>query len=167
MAGNSRLCFRSPRERVCFDDIVNFVEIEARVAANPLFGNLAAKPQEQDKDKKVHKFTPSNKHNFATNFREEEHAVSDLLVAAVPISMDRNCAMCNSRGHRLEECEEFKSRDYTERLKFVRDKALCYNCLIPFHRASRCRRKDVCRDCDQKHSPLLHPLTMLTNATET
>lgn len=136
---------------------MNFVKKEACVAAHPLSGNLASKSQEQDKDKKVDKIKPSNRHNFATNAHEEENAVSDLPDAAVPISRDKNCAMCNSREHKLEECEEFQSRNYAEHLKFVRDKALCYNCLMPFHRASRCRRKDTCWDCDQKHSPLLHP----------
>ena len=45
---------------------------------------------------------------------------------------------------------------YDERIGFARSKGLCYNCLIPHHRANVCRTQKTCKECGRRHSTTLH-----------
>ena len=48
------------------------------------------------------------------------------------------CFLC-SGGHKLEKCERFSAKSSEEKLKFVRDRKLCENCLSYTHFASGCK----------------------------
>ena len=69
------------------------------------------------------------------------------------------CFLCNG-GHKLEKCERFSAKSSEEKLKFVRDRKLCENCLSYTHFASGCKSPRPC-DVDQccisrKHLGSLH-----------
>ena len=42
------------------------------------------------------------------------------------------------------------------RIEFAQKRGLCFNCLIPRHRAQDCRKRQRCEQCNKKHSSLLH-----------
>ena len=69
------------------------------------------------------------------------------------------CFLCNG-GHKLEKCERFSAKSSEEKLKFVRDRKLCENCLSYTHFASGCKSARVCSvdhcSISRKHLGSLH-----------
>ena len=43
-----------------------------------------------------------------------------------------------------------------EKRALLKEKGLCFNCLLFGHRVSQCRVKMVCRKCSKRHNTLLH-----------
>ena len=61
--------------------------------------------------------------------------------------------------HILPRCNRFKSKSLEGRLKFVKKKGLCYNCLFQGHVVNSCPKQSFCKlpNCRSKHSTFLHP----------
>ncbi|XP_055585318.1 uncharacterized protein LOC129738158 [Uranotaenia lowii] len=67
------------------------------------------------------------------------------------------CAICEENGHRVRECDVFRSLPVDERWLRVRALRLCWNCLSS-HGRRACRVKGVCGidGCKNRHHTLLH-----------
>ena len=88
------------------------------------------------------------------------------LILAVPFKVlprDRVCgsdASCAIGGHKLEKCEQFSAKSREDKLKFVRDRKLCENCLYYTHFANGCKCPRACNveQCTikRKHLGSLH-----------
>ena len=69
------------------------------------------------------------------------------------------CFPCND-GHKLEKCQRFSAKSSEEKLKFVRDRKLCENCLSYTHFASGCKSARACSvdqcSISRKHLGSLH-----------
>ena len=69
------------------------------------------------------------------------------------------CFLCNV-GHKLEKCEQFSAKSSEDKLKFVRDRKLCENCLSYTHFANGCKCPRACNveQCTikRKHLGSLH-----------
>ena len=70
------------------------------------------------------------------------------------------CHYCSNK-HALWKCEEFINLDVKRRRTFVKENALCFNCLKTGHRASACGFGRKCQVCRMKHNTLLHMDTPL------
>uniref|UniRef100_A0A8D8MGU8 CCHC-type domain-containing protein n=1 Tax=Cacopsylla melanoneura TaxID=428564 RepID=A0A8D8MGU8_9HEMI len=66
------------------------------------------------------------------------------------------CSLCKKPAHALYRCDKFKSLSAYDRLKFVRENSLCFNCLGKDHTVSECKSKLGCSFCRAKHHSLLH-----------
>ncbi|CAB4034766.1 Hypothetical predicted protein [Paramuricea clavata] len=68
------------------------------------------------------------------------------------------CPICNG-NHILPRCSHFQKESPEGRLKFVRKRGLCYNCLFQGRIATSCPKKSFCKvnGCQLKHSTYLHP----------
>lgn len=64
------------------------------------------------------------------------------------------CFMCNGK-HPLYSCQAFIDLTLQDKLKLVRDKSLCENCLRTGHASSECRY-GPCRKCNKKHNSIIH-----------
>ncbi|UYV72987.1 hypothetical protein LAZ67_10001402 [Cordylochernes scorpioides] len=65
------------------------------------------------------------------------------------------CTYCNS-SHKLGTCQEFAKLSLDDRIKFVRSKNLCINCLGVNHYANNCKITATCKVCNRKHHTTLH-----------
>ncbi|UYV66689.1 hypothetical protein LAZ67_4002581 [Cordylochernes scorpioides] len=65
------------------------------------------------------------------------------------------CTYCNS-SHKLGTCQEFVKLSLDDRIKFVRSKNLCINCLGVNHYANNCKITATCKVCNKKHHTTLH-----------
>ena len=65
------------------------------------------------------------------------------------------CLLCSSQ-HNLNDCADFKKKPYPARVDFVKEKGLCFNCLVPRHMVKTCKKRPACSVCDRKHDTLLH-----------
>ena len=61
----------------------------------------------------------------------------------------RQCVYCEKDDHRSVECPEVHTVD--QRKKILSTKRLCFNCTGEKHRASECRSKANCRNCQRRH----------------
>ncbi|XP_055527976.1 uncharacterized protein LOC129720518 [Wyeomyia smithii] len=65
------------------------------------------------------------------------------------------CDFCG-KGHPNFTCSEFKSLSVPQRLKKVREKNVCFNCLRKGHHSSNCQSAKFCTKCKRRHHSLLH-----------
>ena len=74
---------------------------------------------------------------------------------------DVKCPLCKA-SHWLPRCGVFRGNSVDERIKLVRSKGLCNNCLMPGHMAMNCPKESYCqivgcKIAHRKHSTFLHP----------
>lgn len=65
------------------------------------------------------------------------------------------CLMCKM-DHPLFKCSSFLKLNPQDRYSFVKQHALCVNCLRGKHRVSDCKSNNVCNNCRLRHHSLLH-----------
>lgn len=69
-------------------------------------------------------------------------------------SEERQCIYCKE-DHAIFSCAGFKQLPVEDRINFVKNNRLCYNCLGN-HVAFSCQSKSKCRECSRKHHTYLH-----------
>ncbi|UYV75668.1 hypothetical protein LAZ67_13000958 [Cordylochernes scorpioides] len=65
------------------------------------------------------------------------------------------CTYCNS-SHKLGTCQEFAKLSLDDRIKFVRSKNLCINCLGVNHYANHCKITATCKICNKNIHSSFH-----------
>ena len=143
--------------KVHFKDVVDFVQEAAKVANDPVFGNIADgqkdRPQTLHKNKLVRRDRPLSSFNTQS---DRHHYTAQPNSIDNRSKNDRSCPLCES-SRTLFGCDAFKMR-VENRLKLVHEKRLCYNCLLPGHYAFRCNKEATCTvaGCRRKHTRFLH-----------
>lgn len=152
--------------RATFEDLVNFIDLNAQVLNDPLFGDI----QDVKVDRKGKSSLPEGKNSkktafkgsiFATNVspagkdkaecslqRKENTDKSDSAV-------QRACLFC-SKEHKLDSCVKLKEQEYKDRIQFLKSKGLCFGCLTQGHMSKNCKKRITCPDCSLKHPGVLH-----------
>ena len=123
-------------EHVSFGRFVEFLEVEVRIATNPVFGRKSI-----DKNKKG----SSNQVKAADSVQVRSNVVKGTL----------SCWHCKG-SHILDECTELKDKNREEIIRILRELKLCFACLRRNHRANECRNKKTCNECSGSHPTLLH-----------
>lgn len=90
-------------------------------------------------------FSKSKVHSFAT--KADNNTLQTKSIT---------CVMCKSDNHRLYRCSKFQKFSVNERIQFVTNHALCFNCLSAGHRVVNCLHSGVCQKCKKRHHSLLH-----------
>ncbi|KZS09232.1 Uncharacterized protein APZ42_026597 [Daphnia magna] len=69
----------------------------------------------------------------------------------------KKCIYCDN-AHSIKTCSTFKDLDVVTRVEWVKEKRLCFRCLIGTHRGTECPTEIVCNigNFGQRHHPLLH-----------
>ena len=134
-----------------FSDFVQFVQDQANVVNDPIYGEnaLFVSTDTLSKNKRsVTGFTCATMDGYIAN---RSHMFNQ--------HRPNICLLCKE-NHTLFFCPRFIDMSVTERLEYVRSNALCNNCPISGHKAVECRKPFVCKinNCNQKHSKLLHVL---------
>ena len=124
---------------VKFNDVITFVDREARIATNPVFGKISV-------DTKVvtdARFPKGSRKTVQTpdKLRFAAHVDTTLnSKAGTKSSTTSNdpietpsldgimCPFCNFR-HELEVCRSLRRCPYQERIQFLSSKGLCFGCL--------------------------------------
>ena len=139
-----------------FSQFVDFVCKEARIASHPISSPFA-----------LH----AEKRSESRDHVKENHKVNVLATAASsspPVSKDehvskpenvqagRVCECCNVDSHYLHKCETFLKLTCDQKQSFVREKNLCFGCLVKGHLKMSCKRKHRCDICKKWHPTCLH-----------
>ena len=134
------------RRLVKFADLVEFVEREAAIATDPVFGR-----EEMMKDTHRVKM-PTEKTAKRSSFATGVRGAGEPGGAQ---SSERKCYYCQG-PHMLHDCPILVQKNMAERTNFIRERRLCFGCLGTGHVVSQCRRRSYCRICKKKHVTVLH-----------
>ena len=130
-----------------FDDLVSFIDREARIATNPVFGRIT------ESSKMVE--ARSGKGTMASTQKWTKTETLSHMPSVTPIN--DSCCFCNF-NHALEDCRSLRSRPYQERIQFLASKNLCFGCLSDKHVAKDCPQRKSCKitNCPKKQPAVLH-----------
>ena len=61
--------------------------------------------------------------------------------------------------HNVSLCPEIKDLSYPDIIKTIKDKKLCFNCLLNTHLINKCKSKMSCKidGCKKRHHTTMHP----------
>lgn len=152
------------RRRVRFIDLATFVDRQAKIITDPLFGDLQNSVPEK-KDKKASLPEKSRKEkirgsSFATNVATVDNednvkSKAKMNMTSINIAFTRPCMFCKN-NHSLINCHLITEKSHKEKLDFLRKAGLCFSCLVKGHLSKDCKRKMVCQICSEKHPDMLH-----------
>lgn len=158
------------RRSVTFSDLAEFVDNEARVIANPIFGKITedTKPKNERQDTQnscLQNRSGRSKTSLATQVGNVQSLPPDAsLSGSTPPTEKVLCSFCNS-GHTLEACEALKRLPYPDQIQFLKSKHLCFGCLSSNHAAKECPERKTCTvaNCTRKHPTIFHTNTVGKN----
>ena len=96
-----------------------------------------------------------NSHNKNRNFHNNDRKPHIKSSFAASIENDFKCPFCKTNSHFLNSCNSFGNLMVGQRFDFVKENALCINCLKKGHTVSSCRAMN-CKICKRPHHSLLH-----------
>lgn len=153
--------------RARFTDLVNFIERQAKIATDPLFGNLQDKSVtlKMEKPKDTVKYVKSGVKgsSFATQVTVDKNQSAAPKQFAVPkplpviavSAFEPPCFYCQY-NHALDSCRKIQQLEHKDRVDFLRNKGLCFGCLTPGHMIKTCKKRMQCKTCSLKHPQILH-----------
>ena len=134
-----------------FFDFVEFIELIAVAECDPVYGkgNNSKPANVRGVNYSTVTATVRNSGDTGTN----SSAINSVNFKSVPSVY----VVCGG-NHRPFVYDKFKSMGPKVRREFVVRNKLCFNCLLPCHRANECRKPSVCSipGCGQKHTRFIH-----------
>uniref|UniRef100_A0AAZ1XPU5 CCHC-type domain-containing protein n=1 Tax=Oreochromis aureus TaxID=47969 RepID=A0AAZ1XPU5_OREAU len=144
------------QRKVVFSGVVEFVEKQVKIASDPLFGDIKDPPTAIRKEARKSQFYPkAKKSSFATTVAKVEGKIVPALRRESGSVVTKVCLFCGA-GHMLDLCPSFERKLHCERLSFLKENGVCFGCLRIGHRSKDCRKRLLCKVCNQKHPTLLH-----------
>ncbi|XP_043222567.1 uncharacterized protein LOC122381883 [Amphibalanus amphitrite] len=133
-----RIAERNERQ-ASFTDLVNFVEVEARIASNSSFGRQLF----------------SNFSKKTSDPRSSSPRGQVKKCNRIEADQQRACLFCGEEHH-VEACKNLRMKCRTERETFVKNNGLCFGCLNKGHVSKFCNRRRTCAICKKRHPTSLH-----------
>ena len=152
------------RRRVKFTDLVIFVDKQAKITADPLFGDLQGPTPEKEKRSslmnktaKKEKVKGSSFATYVTAQKEKESDKKKPKTDRTPnnVAFTKPC-LCCKRNHTFVECNQVTEKAHKDKLDFIRKAGLCFGCLVKGHLSKDCKKKLACQICSEKHPTMLH-----------
>ena len=157
-------------ERPRIHHISQFVSAKARAANDPVFGAVLGKEKVKTRRNVFNsrtssssssntKFTSLATHGGPSSVRDERAKPARQLPSRVRSSAALvKCLVCDGI-HQLWNCEQFKKKPFSDRIKVIRDANLCDNCFKVGHMAKGCMQRSGCyiEGCGMKHMTVIHP----------
>ncbi|XP_072030104.1 uncharacterized protein [Amphiura filiformis] len=134
------------KQAVTFDDLVKFVTKQARIAANPVYGNIRD-AKDAEKSKPVPRAT-IRRRAFASAVERKDELTT---------TKGNSCMFCHKDNHALDSCYKLKNQPIKERLSYLKKFGLCFGCLKrATHIRKDCTNKLTCTVCKRHHPTVLH-----------
>ncbi|CAD7001380.1 unnamed protein product [Ceratitis capitata] len=93
----------------------------------------------------------------SSNTNEQLSLKSNKAVKSVLVVTEKKCSFCKN-SHNLNQCQQFKDLECSERWKFAKSNHLCFSCLRSGHNSTNCNSRRECgiNSCHRSHNRLLH-----------
>ncbi|MGL5901156.1 MAG: hypothetical protein ACRCZO_00585, partial [Cetobacterium sp.] len=148
------------KQRAKFLDIVQFIEKQAQIAIDPVFGDIldtsikvAGKAQFKDSKQIRLQERGSSFVTTVANIGQSCDATKERNTRKS--AFEKPCLFCNG-DHTMQVCGKMKAVPNKERVSFFKAKGLCFGCLAKGHMSVQCQKRIICEICQQKHSTVLH-----------
>lgn len=131
-----------------FDQLVTFIQGEADIASDPVYGDSGLL--------QFNRVKPGFNQQSSYNSPGRLASRGTMFVSSEGRTVTP-CSFC-SENHRLYMCQSFKSLKAEQKLGHIVEKRLCENCLLGNHTVDKCFRNSMCGidGCSQKHSRFIH-----------
>ena len=143
-----------------YRDLVKFVQTEARIAADPVYGDDGV-IQFNRRQHQQQQSTSADQKRWAEQRRlsEQNQRRQQSTTFAATTQGTSVCLFCNE-AHRIYMCNKFKTLRADQKLSFITEKRLCENCLRDNHTVGECYLDSRCgvNGCSLKHSRFIHSL---------
>ena len=156
--------------RARFDDLVTFVDRQAQLITDPLFGDVLDATSERKQKGKQDSGPGTKKEgikkegkkgsSFATSVttveKDQGNAPKTKADATAPVSaFTKPCVYCE-KNHTLEECYKMRDKTHKDKIEFLKKAGLCFGCLVKGHVSKDCKKRLTCQACSLKHPSMLH-----------
>ncbi|XP_013406078.1 uncharacterized protein LOC106170651 [Lingula anatina] len=138
--------------KVTFETLVDFVQREARILTDPIYGKNSLPENPPRKKATVHNIASSTS---TVPAYQPRHNPANQTPSVTPVP-ESSCLY--QENHTISKCTQFINKSTEERREFAKARRLCFNCLKGSHRAQECRNPGRWRHCAKKHHTLLHQL---------
>ncbi|GBO31665.1 hypothetical protein AVEN_22673-1 [Araneus ventricosus] len=91
----------------------------------------------------------------STNLKRNVYSKNTSLVISNVKNSKPKCAFCNNDNHAIYKCEEFLKLSVDDKVLFLKQKSLCFNC-FKGHNVRICNSKGNCKKCFKRHNTLIH-----------
>ena len=139
------------KREVTIEDIAVFIELKARAANHPVFGNVNTdvKSSIVKNDSRKKPRNPTSKTDQGLAFVTQGRSPADQMdhSSSSPSSPTKSTVrwpLCEA-SHWLTHCELFKAKSFEERQQLARKKGLCDSCLRSGHMAHDCPKESFCQ----------------------
>lgn len=134
-----------------FCDLVKFIEKLVHILTDPIFSNIIDQTiRNSAKTKSAVKInkTKSSSSRFATPpvYPWKVHNVPNMLTTC----------LFHAKEHLLDVCHQFKRKMHKDKIQFLKEKGICFGCLVKGHMSKTCTKCQICKVCNQKHPTVLH-----------
>ena len=157
---------RQRGELPTFEKLVQFVQHRANAINDPIFGSIGEtkklKGSITKKGNRGNKVIAMSTVIEGKSYSEQQVSSQSSNLSDSTQQRPNKCSCCGLM-HKLENCEDFKSKSLRQRGTFVRSKGLCINCFKKGHFAAQCYAKTRCNVCHQRHNSLLHKEVTMRN----
>lgn len=148
------------KRSVTFQDLAEFVDNEAIVAANPVFGKITedAKLKQELRGGRTNSGSDGSKKSFAAQVGGDQNLPPGEPPSGMTPSVGNvSWSFCNS-GHALKTCEVLRRLPYQDRIQFLLSKHLWFGCLSTGHNARVCPERKMCTVANfgGEHLTILH-----------
>lgn len=150
--------------RARFSDLVEYIDRQAKVKNDPLFGDIQEQTsadvgkKSKASDFKQKKVTTKGS-SFVTSVSTEQKKESETSNRGTKAQLDKTvCARCLfcQKNHALNSCFKFKEQAHLDKIEFLKTKGLCFGCLTQGHLSKDCKRRLTCQECSKMHPSILH-----------
>ncbi len=131
-----------------FRYFVRFLNMEARIACNPITSFYAVKSTDQERSKPTER--EQSRYQRNQNFSAKTFTTNTSEKTSI------TCMFCKKKGHTLHRCLKIREKPVEERVKFVQLEKLCFGCLRIGHNSRDCTSRSVCDLCGKRHPTCLH-----------
>lgn len=135
-------------EHKIFPDFVRFLNMEARIACNPVTSLHSVKLPDQDKSNPVER--------EQSKYQRNNHLRDKTFTTSTSEKTSLTCIFCKKKGLTVHHCRKIMEKPVGERIKFVQREGLCFGCLKSGHNSKAYTSRSVCDSCGQSHPTCLH-----------
>ena len=125
---------------VTLHDVAKFIELEADIASDPIFGT---------------------NHDSASRGQGASHACKEIDISSFAVHIEpshrKTCLLCNEVGHAVQRCALLLGMNaVSDRKTMLRERGLCFSCFGRGHISRFCRKRLFCEVCLRGHPTALH-----------
>lgn len=147
----------STNRRATFKTLVEFIEKQVKILMDPVFGDIqdpsprAVRPAQSSVESKFtgKRFT-ANAATIDVNPNSHQQRSSATTAQHRPF-----CLFCSGE-HPLANCSWFKKKRHTDKIAFLKERGICFACLVSGHMSKDCTQSQSCIICNRSHPTALH-----------